>query len=189
MTMLFPKPLDLKLDPWKIPTTYIHNPLVSFTVMRGIGPWLGEVPEIKKLNPPSVPNQLIFWSVGDAPFGSCVVAPVPGASNYLARLSPAILAEINSTLPGRTMSSAAVWTNGRVKMGMPFVQSLTTICKNSMTEPVGDFVLASLFPMLPRPKSPPLPRDLLREIGSKPNLVFYSWEINAERGFNKWHSL
>jgi len=31
LTMLYPEPLGLTLEPWKIPTKIIHNPMVSFT--------------------------------------------------------------------------------------------------------------------------------------------------------------
>jgi hypothetical protein len=184
VTMLFDQPLGLKLEPWKIPTTYVRNPLASFTAIRGIGPWLGEIPEIKKLNPASLPNQMTFWSIPQFPFGFCAVAPVPGASNYLAKLGPAIRAELNASPTNRPMTSPAVWTNGRVNFTMIFISPYLT----SMSEPTGDYLLGSLFPVLPKSNAPPLPRELMQEISNKPNLVGYSWEINSER-IMQWQAL
>ena len=184
LTMLFPQPLNLKLDPWKIPATYIHNPIVSFTAVRGIEPWLAQIPEVKVLHPNPVPNQLIFWSMSDAPFESAVATPMPGASKYLAELSPLIISNLNTTIADWPMASHATWTNNRVRVNMPFVSPFI----GAITEPAGDFLIGELFPIVPRTNAAPLPLDLMREIGSKPNLVLYSWEINAER-ISQWEAL
>ena len=36
----FPKPLDLQLEPWNIPTNLIREPLISFTALQGLRPGL-----------------------------------------------------------------------------------------------------------------------------------------------------
>ena len=36
----FPEPLPLELEAWNIPTNLIHDPLIGFTAVRGIRPWL-----------------------------------------------------------------------------------------------------------------------------------------------------
>ena len=36
----FAEPLPLELEAWNIPTNLIHDPLIGFTAVRGIRPWL-----------------------------------------------------------------------------------------------------------------------------------------------------
>ena len=187
LTMLFPEPLGLMLEPWRIPTNTIHNPMVSFTVARGIAPWLSAIPAVKALHPSSVPNQLCIWAMGQVPYETSVTAPMTGASNYVAELEPRLVAILNAFLkvhPAPALTEA-VWMNNRVLVkGLPVV----TPDLHGMREPAGDFLMGGLFPAAFRSNAPPFPKELLREILSKPNLVYYDWEMNKER-IDQWRSL
>jgi hypothetical protein len=177
LTLLYPEPLGLKMEPWKIPTRIIHNPMVSFTAARGTSSYLGDVPFIKALNPGTVPNQLFIWAMSGMPYETQFAAPVSGASNYLAKIAPGLLALTHAKLTQNSVNCETIWTNNQIVIGMPFISPHLMATR----EPSGDFLYGSLFPGPRRTNSTPLPQDLMREIGSKPNLVYYDWEINHER--------
>jgi hypothetical protein len=58
--------------------------------------------------------------------------------------------------------------------GMPFVAPNL----RALHGPAGDFLFASVFPNGPKPK--PVPPELFTQL-NQPNLVYYDWEITAER--------
>lgn len=178
LVMQFPESLNLNLEPWKVPTNSIHNPIVSFTAVRGIAPWLSQLEVVRQTSPPSVPNQAFFWSVSKMPFDAGVAAPVPGASNYLAQVAPRLVPALDSFFAARGLLSRAQWTNHEVKVGgQPFV----TPYLRAIHEPAGDFLMGGLMPPIRRTNAAPFPADLARQLMSQPNLVSYSWEINEER--------
>ncbi|MDB6022708.1 MAG: hypothetical protein JWQ04_2565 [Pedosphaera sp.] len=185
LTMQFPEPLGLKLEPWSIPTKLIQNSPSSFTAVRGIGPWLSQFDIVRKCQPSSVPNQLTIWSMAKVPFETCVAAPVSGATNYLAQIAPRLVPVLNSTLTNRAIASEVIWTNNQLYVvNMPFIGPYL----RPIREPAGDFLLGGLFPTVKRTNSAPFPPALLHEIQSKPNLVYYGWENNEER-LPQWGSL
>ena len=88
----FSKPLPATTgEPWNIPTNLIHEPLLSFTAIRGIGPWLSSQPVWTNLAVGPAPNQLYFWAQGGLPFISYCAAPFPNATNVLEGLSADLL--------------------------------------------------------------------------------------------------
>ncbi|HZV36828.1 MAG TPA: hypothetical protein VFB72_19790, partial [Verrucomicrobiae bacterium] len=185
LVVQYPEALQLKLDPWKIPTDMVRNPLVSFTAVRGVAPWLSQVDVIKKAQPPFVPNQLVFWSMAKRAFESGVAMPVPNASNYLAQVGPRLVPELINYFTARTMPNRLVFTNGQIFFhGMPFIiPNLTAV-----HEADGDFLRGQLMPIVHRTNAPPFPRELMKEILSKPDMVCYSWEINQER-IIQWNAI
>ncbi len=58
--------------------------------------------------------------------------------------------------------------------GLPFVAPSL----QAVHEPAGDFLFAGVFPNGPKNKPPP--PELFKQLG-QPNLVYYDWEITAER--------
>jgi hypothetical protein len=184
LTMLYPQPLGLKMEPWKIPTRIIHNPMVSFTAARGVSPWLSDLPVVKELHPNTVPNQLFVWAMAAMPYETQMAAPVSGASNYLAKIAPGLMALAHAKLTENSVNCETIWTNNQIVIGMPFISPHLMATR----EPAGEFLYGSLFPGPRRTNSTPLPQDLMREIGSKPNLLYYDWEINQER-LSQWQAL
>ena len=68
LEMQFPEPLDLPLEPWRIPTNIIHGPLCSFTALRGVAPWLNRLSQVRALNAGSLPDQGFIWAMAQIPF-------------------------------------------------------------------------------------------------------------------------
>lgn len=178
LVMQYPEPLNLKLDPWRIPTHLVRGTPASFTAMRGVGNYLSQLKFIQEIQPPNAPNQLFFWSILKVPFENYVVAPVSGASNYMAKIGPNLETALNAEISKTPIPAQALWTNGRVYLAnMPFVSPFL----QPVREPAGEFILGGLFPSTSPTNAPSFSGALLKEIQSKPGLVYYSWEIGEER--------
>jgi hypothetical protein len=186
LTMQFPQPLDLKLEPWRIPTNFIRNPINSFSAARGIAPWLGNLPHVQEMHLGHLPNQAIIWSLPGLPFSTRLAVPTANASNDLAQLTPSLISMLNGILKSHPTFTQAQLTNQHIVLtgGSPFTMPYV----QAMHEPTGDFLLAGLFPVPPETNSPPLPTELMKIISSEPKLVYYNWEITGER-IPQWESL
>ena len=164
------------LEKWRMPTNVIHPPLASFTAVRGIGSWLERQgwARLFEIQPP--PDECFIWALPQIPFQTFAAAPVPDAAAALAQLH-AKLSALPAAHPQKPFffSITTDETNSRifwrdVPFIAPFVQALH--------EPAGDFLFGGFFPNTPF--SRPLPAELLQQL-DPPNLVYYHWEMTAER--------
>jgi hypothetical protein len=176
MVMQFPKPLDLKLEPWQIPAETIRNKIFSFTAVRGIAPWLGQIDLIKSLDLKSVPNEWFIWAQ-DVPFETCFAAPVGNAKDYLKQLAPKLTLLVNSNLAKVHLTQGCgVDTNGDLHVaGFPFSAPYLRAGDDSGKQ----FLFGGVMPSHKR--EDPVPPALYEQITSRPNLVYYDWEITDAR--------
>lgn len=162
------------LPSWQIPTNIIHQPLTSFTAVRGFAPWLEKQPWWPgwlKLSPE--PDQAFIWSLGSSPFQMYAAVHVTNGAIALATVERGLAGAANWN---RSLANtfALVRTNNRVffrnfPLMTPEVQSLKASS--------GDFLLAELFPNPPFGKAPP---GLFEQV-NHPDVVFYHWEMTAQR--------
>ena len=173
----FPENLALKLEPWRVPTNTLHQPFVSFTAVRGFAAWLQSQPWAQPLQLSPVPNQFFAWALPQVPFQSFAAVPVPDAAAALvqshAQLEPVFTGPnaVGKFLMPLTLKRT---TNAVDLQGIPFIAPYL----HAVREPAGQFLFAGGFPNSPRSK--PLPPELFQRLAEK-NLVFYHWEITAER--------
>lgn len=175
--LLYSQPLDVKLEPWRLPTNTISDPLVSFTAVQGFRPWLARQTWWKQWGFPSTPNQAAAWTVGEIPFASYMgwdAGDVNQALRAILPLTPAWLAQnvpkIHfGDLIFQTNQSRLAWIN--LPIAEPFL--------SPATEKDPGFILGGLFPLV-RSKQPP-PVALLSQIYGRTNLVYYHWELTHER--------
>ena len=173
----FPNILAIKLDAWRVPTNTLHQPFNSFTAVRGFASWLQSQPWAQAYQITPEPNQLFTWSLPSYPFQTFAAIPVSDAANALAqanaRLAPAL-----SAANARDAFAAPItpeMTNNAIGfIGMPFIAPYL----RALNEPAGQFLFWEPFPNTP--KSKPLPPELFQRLATK-DLVFYHWEITAER--------
>jgi hypothetical protein len=194
LIMKFAAPLGMKLDPWRIPTNVIRNPIASFTALRGVNALQDEIPQVREYGLPSLPDQIFVWSLAGIPTSTHLAAPVNDASNYLAQLQPGLIAWLNAFLSSHQPSSGAVgpahafkfeaaWNDGRIEIpGMPFVSPNL----GAVHDPAGDYLLGGLMPTAKSPQ--PLPTELIREINAHANMVCYGWELTGER-LKQWRAM
>jgi hypothetical protein len=172
--LIFPQPLALTLDKWRIPTNTIHEPIVSFTAMRGIAPWLEKQNWAQPYEISPVPNQMFVWALAGVPLQTFAAVPVPDGKKALKEFEQKMSANTNwqSHL---MMPVTMVMTNDQISWrGMPFVAPNL----RALHEPTGDFLFTGVFPN--SPKSRPLPPELFAQLG-RTNLVYYDWEITGGR--------
>jgi hypothetical protein len=182
--MQFAEPLGLKLEPWKIPTNTIYDPLCSLTLARGFGPLLSRVPELKNLSSDPLPNQFEAWSMQGIPFASWMMLPMKNAPGYLQKIAPGLVTSMNRDLRARNAAGTAeLTTNLDIAIrGLPILVPRLTTAK----EATGDYLMGWLMG-LPA-KGQPFPWNSILETVKPDNVVYYDWEMNGER-MSQWQSL
>ncbi len=172
--LIFPQPLALTLEKWRMPVDAIHEPIVSFTAVRGIAPWLEKQNWAQPYEISPVPNQMFVWAVSQVPLRTFAAVPVPDAKKALAQFEQKMSA--NTGWQSHLMMPVTMaMTNNQISWrGMPFIAPNL----RALHEPAGDFLFAEVFPN--SPKSKPLPPELLAQL-DRTNLVYYDWEITGER--------
>jgi len=161
---------------WRMPTNTIHQPLESFTAVRGIGPWLSRQSWVKRYEIQPPPDQLYIWALPPIPMRTFAAAPMPEASAVVAqlntRLSPVFT---GNTRSGFLSPVVTVFTNNEIAWrSVPFASPFL----RALREPAGSFLFGGFFPNSER--SQPLPRELFEQLNT-PGLVYYHWEITSER--------
>jgi hypothetical protein len=179
--LTFPGPLDLDMEPWSIPTNLIHDPLISFTAIRGIRPWVASIRTWQGLLLGEWPNQAYVWGLGSTPFQTYLAIPAASASNQVFQLSQLLMDKGNAWLAdnaiGQFVKSDGI--NGVRWTGVPF------ITPNVQSVVSGDehFIKVGFFPSASTNK--PMPQELVYAVLTPTNLVGYDWEITAPR-FDGW---
>ena len=169
----FSRPLDVRLSPWEIPTNLIHQPLSSFTAVRGLAGWLAALPVWQKLQLAPPPDQAFVWTLPNMPLQTYFAAPLPAAGSQLSQLAARLMQNANPWLETNgegffqwaTNSPGLVW-NGAFLLS-PY---LKPVIVNQH-----DYVLGGLYPFAEGDPSPP-PAQFLRVILGTPNLVYYQFE-------------
>ncbi len=173
----FPENLALNLEPWRVPTNTLHQPFNSFTAVRGFASWFKSQPWLQPYQITPAPNELFIWSLPSFPFQTFAAIPVPDARSAVSQ-SYARLTPVFSSANARDAFMAPVTpelTNSDLGfIGMPFIAPYL----KALSEPAGQFLFWETFPNTP--KSKPLPPELFQRLAMK-NLVYYHWEITAER--------
>ncbi len=177
------EPWGLSLKPWRIPINTIHDPLISFTAVRGVTPWFNQFEPVRAASGGPLPDQFVIWAMAQNPLETCLAAPVANGASFLQRVAPGLTSMLNSNLAPHHVINEAVLTNNEIVVkGFPILAPYL----RPIHEPSGDFVLGGLFPSARRKN--PAPPELLREVMTRKDLVYYDWEITAER-VKQWLNL
>ncbi len=175
--LTFSEPLSLELEPWNIPTNLVRDPLVSFSAIRGIRPWLASLAVWKDLQLGRPPNQLFTWSQDGVPFMTYGAAPMPEAGQQIVRFGDCLMQNVPRWLTtngiGRIERSRAL--DGISWKDLPFLTPHIQVENDTG----GSFVTGG-FASRARTNRPP-PADLLKEVLGRDDLIFYQWEITDSR--------
>jgi hypothetical protein len=178
-TMQFTGTLDLSqplppLEKWQMPANLIHQPLTSFTAMRGFAPWLQRQSWARPLIISPEPDQLFSWSLASMALQSFIAVPVSNSPNALAQLSQDLTA--NPGWQSHLQPSFKLdKTRYRLALtGAPFVAPEV----DALHEPSGDVLFADVFPNPLQGK--PAPSELSRVL-TQDNMVLYHWEVTSAR--------
>ena len=171
-----PKPLPADLGEWNIPTNLIHDPLVSFTAIRGIGPWLSSQKQWQDIFPGVPPSQLYFWAENGLPLLSFCAARLPNASNQVSQLAGRLMQQANPWLATNSQGSFQPSTNGNgvIWKDLPLVEPFF----ESMPGGADDLVYGGLVREISTSR---VPAGLYPQITGPTNLVAYDWELTGTR--------
>lgn len=183
--LLFSQPHGWVSEPWQIPTNTIREPVVSFAALQGFGHRLKPFIQALGVELDPVPNQLCTWALAEIPFQTFLALPHRDATNAMTRLCEQLPPLFHTNTQGLALGSWRATTNGHTLIweGMPFFGGFM---RPAHEETEGGFLLAGLFPNTPR-KVPP-PPELFAQVLGRTNLVYYDWEIGAER-LTAWHNM
>jgi hypothetical protein len=175
--LFFPENLAMNLEPWRMPTNTVHQPFVSFTAVRGFSGWLKTQPWAQPYLLTPEANQLFIWALPQIPYQTFAAVPVADSMVMLAQAYAWLQPVFNA--PKTAGEFFTPFTLGRTNdeitlRGTPFIAPYI----RSVHEPAGQFLFAGVFPNTPRSK--PLPPELFQRLATK-DLVYYHWEITAER--------
>jgi hypothetical protein len=162
------------LEKWRLPASVIRQPLVSFTAVRGAGPWLSKQPWMRPFEIEPQPSQLFIWALAQIPFETLIAAPVPDATAALAQLYQRLSASAGWRSQFMSPFKLAMTNNEISLVGMPWITPFV----QGVHEPAGDFLLAGFFPNVGQKR--PLPPDLSASL-NQPNLVYYHGEATGDR--------
>jgi len=170
------QPLPPDLGQWNIPTDLIHDPLISFTALRGIGPWLSSQQWWQDIFPGGPPSQLFFWAENGLPFLSFSAARLSNASNQLSQLTARLMQQGNRWLTNNSQGSFQRATNGNgvIWKELPLVEPFL----ESVPDAGNDLVYGGLVREISSNRPP---AGLFLQITSPTNLVAYDWELTGTR--------
>ena len=177
--LTFPEPLPIQLEPWHIPMDLVHEPLIGFTAIRGIQPWLASWKTWNDLQMGAPPDQLYLWALEGSPFQTYLAAPLPNAAQKVSDLTELLLQKGNPWLASRgyisldraSDSNGATW--GNLPTIRPFIKSAGVGADG--------WLFAGLLPDTGVADRRPPPAGMIQDILSRTNLVYYDWEITAPR--------
>ena len=161
-------------QPWQMPTNLMHDPLIGFTALQGIAPLIAESGLFKKLQWDEAPNQLFLWAQPTSFATMFGAAPLKKPSSAVLKIAekglPLFREFLGTNLPGTiivaTNIPAITWRD--LPVGTPFVRSEST-----------GFLHFGLIP-LQEAGNPP-PAELLEQVTSRTNLIYYDWEVSEAR--------
>jgi hypothetical protein len=177
LSLHFAEPHTWALEPWRIPAHTFGDPMISFTAIQGFSPWLKNWPFLGRVGINPVPNQLFIWAQPQVQFQTFFVAPVQHVTNVLERMGAVLPSLVASNFFPNKLGEVRVSTNKTdiVWTGLPIIAPF--LC--AAPEPSGEFLLAGFFPS--QLNTNPPPAELLAQISSRTNLLYYDWEITQDR--------
>jgi hypothetical protein len=173
----FPKPHQWKAEPWLIPTNMLWDPLMDFTIARGISGVLDELPFFHNLGWKPTPNQICGWGIRDLPFQLNYAFPARDVSRQFKNIEPKLRNEITQIGGANLLGFLVPETNyaSLSWRGLPLAApTLAPAISSNNTE----FALISFFPMARLRDRPP--QELFTQL-SRSDLVLYDWEFTQNR--------
>ncbi len=182
----FPQPLSVQFEPWIIPTNLIHEPIVSFSAIRGIQKILGSLQKSNDTGASSMPNQFYSWSPDGVPTQIFCAASSTNTSNAIHALAETLLQAGNSWLAARGAGQfqRLSGSEGVILTGLPAISPFVR------TGPTPDekFISAGLSTNGETGTDTqshlyfhPQFAELLNEMSSPTNLLYFDWELTAPR--------
>ena len=163
-------------QPWKVPTSLIREPLISFTVGQGLAPILGQMEAVRELGLKTIPDQFCLWGQGYETAHTFLTLPTPNASNAVQQLAPVVPRVLEKHLPNAM--GKIFWNSNKADLSwreLPFVAPHLRPARTGQDE----FLFAELFPLTAQTTPPPA--ELMAQVQGRKDLVYYDWELSQAR--------
>lgn len=172
----FPKAHQWKVEPWQVPTNFIWDPLVSFTVARGIQDALEEWPLFRNLGVDPIPNQVCAWGGANLPYQFHTAFATRNSASQLRRAQQKAPSELQRVFGTNLVGKLITVSNSQSFMwsGLPALPSVS-----SMQDGKNDFLFIQLAPLPRGPQRPP--KELFAQFENRDDLVLYDWEHTQQR--------
>lgn len=179
----FSSPLNLEMKPWNIPTDLIHDPLASFTAVRGCKPWFSSWKGWTDLQLGEPPGQLYSWSQQPLPPLLFAAAPVSDPAGFIQRLLRSCSQSLNPDLEQHRFGKIEQSTNANelIWAGAPLMAPFVRLARQPNGFILGGLASSALTNF-------PAPAGMFRDVLSRNNLVYYDWELTGER-LEAWWNL
>ncbi len=175
--LIFPTPLNFTLNPWRIPTNLIHDPLIAFSAVRSLESWLQPLRASSALASILPTDQMYTWANAGYPLQTFLAAPDGAPTNTISRISASVQPEqrrgLLTNFLGRFVT-ASNFASLKVE-GVPFMSAFL----QATPAPSGNFLYGGLVPDMKTNR--PVPPELLAQFSGISNLVYYDWEITGPR--------
>jgi hypothetical protein len=179
----FPEALKLQKEAWQLPTFLMNDLTRSFTVVRGIQPYVSKAPWFQTWDTKALPNQLAIWMQPLTEFQTFVGFPVTDGHQFMSLVATNLTPILTGENP-KMMGTFNISTNGDAfridDIPLQPPPSMALRQTNNV-----QFVAGGFFPS--RPSTNPIPSGLLKQL-EKPDLMGYSWEI-TEESIRHWRVL
>ena len=185
LTLTAPDKFNLQLDPWRVPTNTIREPLTSFTAVRGVRPYVDGLSVVRDYDIHPAPNQIYFWALEQIPVQTYVMAAFDDATNALKRIAPKLMSSLSSNLFHRQIGKI-VWATNESGLVWQRIVPIIAPFLQPVKETSGEFLFGGLFPRSPHKKT--LPDEVLAELNGRTNLVYYDLEMTGNR-IPQWQNL
>jgi hypothetical protein len=174
--LTFTQPLPAQLEPWNIPLDLIHEPLTSFTAVRGLQSLLAGWKTWSDLQMGTPPDQLFFWTLAGSPYRTYLAAALPDAGRQVTALTDHLLQKANPWLAtnGYISFDRAPDSNGVTWGSLPDIKPFIKSAGS------GGWLYAGLLPDTNTDAAPP-PAGMIQDILNRTNLVYYDWEVTGPR--------
>ena len=176
--LTFPQPLDLQLEPWNIPTNLIHQPMLSFSAVRGLRSWLARQNWMQQFQVDPVPDQFCAWASTATPMLAFVAAPMTNAVSLLHTFGPRFETEMNPWITNNAFGDLE-YSNTPVALTWSGIPMITPTIDTTSTSG-SSFLMGRLGPA-PASSGKPAPPELFAQLTARPNLVYYDWEITQPK--------
>lgn len=179
VTLNYPQPLQWTAKPWRVPTEHVRDPLVSFTAVRDVAPFMAPNSLFSKLKINPWNEQFYVWAMESMPIQTYGAMPVEHATNVLNDLETQLPGLVNPALRMDSCGAFVPSTN-RDALIWRGIFPLAPILRAG-SEKSGDFLLGEFVPQPALNKTKPAPPELFSQFTGHNELAYYDWELTQLR--------
>ena len=176
MQLDFAEALPFQLTPWKLPSTIAHDPIISFTAIRGIESIVKKTPWQRDFGNPEVINQLFLWANPRNQFQTLFAAPVSDPDQFVEQVAAALKpyfptpeSSVGKLAGGFFHDQAG---HKLLIRGPGIMPALLPVRQDGSSWVHGGF-----FPAMN--STNPLPAALVQQLDRK-DLMAFDWEVTSE---------